>query len=543
MDITGTNAWQQLTRHAKDMNTRRISSLFETDPARAQRYTIDAAGLHLDYSKNLIDDTTATLFEDLAKTVNIRESAQRMYQGDHVNITEDRAALHTLLRSSPDNIPGTLLSEANEVATTLERMKAISSEIRGGQWQGHSGKTIKSIIHIGIGGSYLGPRMVSEALTPWSHPDIKAHYVANVDGQHIEQVLGQVNPEETLIVIVSKTFRTRETMTNAETARQWLGSDADTRNHLIAITSNVEAARNFGVHEPNILPMADWIGGRYSLWSAVGITFSITHGFEQFLALLRGAEAMDRHFIEAPLQENMPVVLALTGIWYHNFFDAGSHAIIPYDHWLRLLPAHLQQLDMESNGKGVTLDGEPAPCSTGPVIWGGEGTNGQHAFHQLLHQGTRFVSLDFIVPLTSHRGHLHHHDLLVANCFAQSQALMEGRDTATIITELQRSGMTREAAEKLAPHKAMAGNRPSNTIVMDALNAGTLGALIALYEHKVFCQARIWQINPFDQWGVELGKTLSETIYRQITDDSAELTQDPSTNQLMQRYKTYRNSA
>lgn len=546
MDITDTSAWQQLIRHAEDMKTRRISDLFDTDPARAQGLAIDAAGLYLDYSKNLIDSTTIKLLEELASAADLENHIQRMYRGERVNVTEDRAALHTLLRTSPENTVSGLETEAEETAGTLERMKTISRDVQSGTWRGHSGKAIKSIIHIGIGGSYLGPRMVAEALTPWARTGISAHYVANVDGQHIEQVLGQVDPDETLLVIVSKTFTTRETMTNAETARQWLSRtipDADPGDHLIAITSNVEAAREFGVRESNILPMADWVGGRYSLWSAVGITFAITHGFEQFEGLLAGAEAMDRHFIEAPVPENMPAMLALLGIWYHNFFHAGSHAVIPYDHWLRLLPAHLQQLDMESNGKSVSVDGTRINTTTGPIVWGGEGTNGQHAFHQLLHQGTRFVSIDFIVALTSHHRRLHHHDWLVANCFAQSQALMEGRDAPSISKALQGSNMPTEVAEKLAPHKAMPGNRPSNTIVMDTLDARTLGALIALYEHKVFCQARIWQINPFDQWGVELGKTLSESIYQQITEERAELTQDPSTNQLMQRYKTHRNSA
>ncbi|MEX2489665.1 MAG: glucose-6-phosphate isomerase [Pseudomonadales bacterium] len=546
MDITSTSVWQQLSQHADTMKSQRMAKLFETDPARADEYTIDAAGLYLDYSKNLIDSRALELLLDLATSVGLGEQIQQMYRGERVNITEGRAALHTLLRSRFDSAPTTLQQEAQEVASTLQRMKNISNDIRNGKWRGASGRPLKSIIHIGIGGSYLGPKMVAEALAPYADSGITAYYIANVDGQHIEDVLGEVDPNETLIVIVSKTFTTTETMTNAHTARQWLTESipgANPGNHLIAVTSNSEAATAFGLYEANILPMADWVGGRYSLWSAVGITVAITHGFELFAALLRGAEAMDRHFLEAPFSENMPALLALIGVWYHNFYGTETHAVIPYDHSLRLLPAHLQQLDMESNGKSVTLDGTPVTCTTGPVVWGGEGTNGQHAFHQLLHQGTRLVSLDFIVAFRAHHRHLHHHDLLVANCLAQSEALMNGQQTEDIVASLRQSHMTESEVQALAPHKTMTGNRPSNTIVMPQLTPESLGALIALYEHKVFFQARIWQINPFDQWGVELGKALSETIYDQITDDHAELKHDPSTNKLVKLYKTHRNSA
>lgn len=546
MDITSTSVWKQLSQHAETMKSQRIAKLFEADPARADKYAIDAAGLYLDYSKNLIDSRALELLQELAMSVDLGEQIQQMYQGERVNVTEGRAALHTLLRSRFDNAPATLQPEAREVASIQERMKTISDAIRGGKWCGASGRPLKSIIHIGIGGSYLGPKMVAAALAPYADAGISAYYVANVDGQHIEEVLGEVDPNETLIVIVSKTFTTRETMANAHTARQWLTEsipEANPGNHLIAVTSNFEAATAFGLYEDNILPMADWVGGRYSLWSAVGITVAITHGFEVFAALLRGAEAMDSHFLEAPLSSNMPALLALIGIWYHNFFGMETHAVIPYDHSLRLLPAHLQQLDMESNGKRVTLDGAPITCTTGPIVWGGEGTNGQHAFHQLLHQGTRLVSLDFVVALRAHHRLLHHHDLLVANCLAQSEALMNGQKTEDILANLRRSGMAESEVQALAPHKTMTGNRPSNTIVMTQLTPESLGALIALYEHKVFCQARIWQINPFDQWGVELGKALSETIYEQITDDHAELKHDPSTNKLVKLYKTHRNSA
>ncbi|MBD3646860.1 MAG: glucose-6-phosphate isomerase, partial [Pseudomonadales bacterium] len=377
----------------------------------------------------------------------------------------------------------------------------------------------------GIGGSWLGPRMVAEALGTTHDGASRASWVANVDGQHIAQVLAESDPAETLLVVVSKTFTTTETMTNARTAHHWLLQqvpESELHRHLIGVTSNQEAARAFGIHDDNILPMADWIGGRYSLWSAVGITNAIIHGMDAFHELLDGARTMDDHFLNSPVRCNMPVLLAMIGVWYHNFHDVDSHAVIPYDHALRLLPDHLQQLDMESNGKTVTEDGKPVRWKTGPIVWGGEGTNGQHAFHQLLHQGSRPVSLDFIVPLTPNHDLRDHHDLLVAHCPAQSQALMTGRTIPD------------------APHRTMPGNRPSNLILMDRLTPRTLGSLIALYEHKVFTQARIWQINPFDQWGVELGKAIASDIHDRIAGAAGEPHPDPVTQALIERYKNAR---
>lgn len=523
MDITRTSIWKKLERHASTMSRVRASALFAEDSTRQERLFLDAAGLQLDYSRNTINATTLDLLVQLAEKADLADRIQQMFDGAPVNTTENRAALHTLLRSSRQNEK--LVNEAREVRSTLDRMETISSRIREGQWRGHSGKPIRHVIHLGIGGSWLGPRMVAEALSTTLDGDIRASWVANVDGQHIRRVLADSDPADTLLVVVSKTFTTAETMANAHTARDWLLQhipESGLHRHLIGVTTNHDAARDLGIDNDNILPMWDWIGGRYSLWSAVGITNAIIHGMDAFREMLAGAEAMDEHFLNAPLKENMPVLLALIGIWHHNFFDFDSHAVITYDHALRLLPDHLQQLDMESNGKAVTEEGKPVHLKTGPIVWGGEGTNGQHAFHQLLHQGTRPVSLDFILPLRPNHDLQAHHDLLVANCLSQSQALMTGRQVAD------------------SPHKAMPGNRPSNLILMEQLTPRALGSLIALYEHKVFTQARIWQINPFDQWGVELGKELARDIHNKITGTDGEIHPDPVTQRLIERYKIFR---
>ncbi|XOV85948.1 MAG: glucose-6-phosphate isomerase [Pseudomonadota bacterium] len=520
--------WQALAAHQTRITSRSLMQLFAEDSDRTNRYRLEAAGLTLDYSKNYITDETLNLFSQLIDANALPHRVQQMILGDRINNTERRPALHTLLRTRPNKVPLQLSNEARLVAETLERMSGISGDIRRGKWQGATGRKISDIIHIGIGGSYLGPRMVAEALTPYLSGGIRAHYVANVDGHHIDHLLTQLDAESTLVIIASKTFGTLETMQNAASARDWLLEkipSSDLAKHLIAISANVERAAAFGVSEENILPLWDWVGGRYSLWSAIGLPIAITHGFKTFRGLLDGAAAMDLHFEDAPWPDNMPMMLALLGIWYNNFFDAHSHAILPYDHWLRLLPAHLQQLDMESNGKSVNTGGMVVNYQTGPVIWGGEGTNGQHAFHQLLHQGTRFVSTDFILPLVPHHNRQTHHDWLVANCLAQSQALMQGRDTSQT-----------EDLPRLRPQRAMPGNRPSNTILMDKLTPENLGALIALYEHKVFCQAMIWHINPFDQWGVELGKELGDAVYAAISGDSDSVALDPSTARLVQDY-------
>lgn len=530
--MPGTNdiVWQALATHQARIAGTRMTDWFAQDPGRASRYRLTAAGLTLDYSKNLITDETLNLFSRLIDANALPHRIQLMFEGERVNVSERRRALHTLLRTRPNKIPNGLSTEGEAIAETLSRIERIASDVRSGAWTGAGGEKISSIIHIGIGGSYLGPRMVTEALTPYVHKDLECHFIANVDGQHIDQLLKRLVPTRTLVIVASKTFTTQETMMNADAARQWLTSKMsveDLAQHLIAVSENVEAASAFGVAEENILPMWDWVGGRYSVWSAVGLPVAIACGFKAFQSLLEGAHAMDVHFEDAPWPENMPMMLALLGVWYHNFHGAQSHAVLPYDHNLRLLPAHLQQLDMESSGKSVTAEGNPINWDTGPIIWGGEGTNGQHAFHQLLHQGTRFVGVDFIVPMKPHHTRMEHHHWLVANCFAQSRALMVGRSLAQIDGDLGNK-----------PHRVMAGNRPSNTILMDKLTPEALGALIALYEHKVFCQALIWHINPFDQWGVELGKQLGESIHQSITNDSTDTTTDASTKQLIEHYRS-----
>ncbi|MDC1368413.1 glucose-6-phosphate isomerase [Pseudomonadales bacterium] len=525
--------WQALTNHAQEMRQSSMMSMFEADPARATRYSMTAAGLTLDYSKNLINAKTLTLFQHLFDAIKLQPSIDAMIAGEPINRTENRAALHTLLRTSPGQVSPQLTDQYGAVQASLASVKRISDAVRSGQWLGATGKTITNILHLGIGGSYLGPRMVDEALSPYDDGQIRCDYVANVDGLHIDQVLARLDPTRTLVIIVSKSFSTVETRVNAESTQRWLRQAIPTAQlnlHAVAITSNVAAAQAFGIADENILPMWDWVGGRYSLWSAVSLPIAIKFGFAHFQALLRGAESMDTHFRSASWPNNMPMMLAALGVFYRNFMDVGSHAILPYDHSLRLLPAHLQQLDMESNGKSVSVEGDHVSIQTGPTIWGGEGTNGQHAFHQLLHQGTHFTSLDFILPLTPHHDRQLHHDWLVANCLSQSQALLQGQN----LEQLKFEGTESEKMSRVMP-----GNRPSNTIVMDQLTPATLGATIALYEHKVFCQAQIWQINPFDQWGVELGKKLSETIFEAI-DQGAEPTLDPSTRELLSRYQQTR---
>ncbi|MFT6038422.1 MAG: glucose-6-phosphate isomerase [Candidatus Azotimanducaceae bacterium] len=532
MTYTLPNCWPALQTHAEKMSTTNILDLFAKDPSRAQRMSLTAAGLTLDYSKNLINDETLGLCQQLLTESNLAAQIEAMFTGAQVNHTEQRAALHTLLRAAPDHVSPALTSEHEAVKGSLAAVQRISGDINSGAWRGFTGDPITHLLHIGIGGSYLGPRVIDEALAPYHDGKIRCDYVANVDGQHIDQVLKRLNPATTLVIIVSKSFATVETRVNAEAAEAWLRAamPADQlHRHAVAITSNVNAARKFGIADENILPMWDWVGGRYSLWSAVSLPIAIKFGYAHFEALLKGARDMDEHFRTASWPNNMPMLLAAIGVLYHNFMDAASHAILPYDHALRLLPAHLQQLDMESNGKSTSSTGEAVTIQTGPIIWGGEGTNGQHAFHQLLHQGTRFTSIDFILPLNPHHNRRTHHDWLVANCLSQSQALMQGRPLQDIAG----------TDDTLKQHKVMPGNRPSNTLLMDQVTPESLGAIIALYEHKVFCQAQIWQINPFDQWGVELGKQLSESIFAAI-DTGAAAVLDPSTQHLLGLYQSQR---
>ncbi len=517
--------WQALASHRTRLADKALVQLFREDPDRARRLRMEAAGITLDYSKNLVTDETLNLFSRLIEANVLPHQIQQMVDGAEVNPTERRPALHTLLRTQPGKAPARLRAEAEAITDALVRIEQMANDIRSGHWAGAGGTPITDILHLGIGGSNLGPEMVSAALETAHDRAVNCHYVANVDGHHIDRVLNQLNPRSTLLVIASKSFSTQETLLNAKTARAWLANavgETDLAHHLIAVTGNSEAASRFGVAPANALPMWDWVGGRFSLWSAVGITTAIAFGFRTFRALLDGAAAMDLHFKEAPWPDNLPMMLALLGIWYSNFYDAESCAVMPYDHGLRLLPNHLQQLDMESNGKSVDQKGKPIDYNTGPIVWGGEGSNGQHAFLQLLHQGTRLVPVDFILPLRSHHNRTEHHDWLVANCLAQSQALMTGR------AALQDDGAS--------AHRALPGNHPSNMILVDRITPETLGAIIAMYEHKVFCQAMIWHINPFDQWGVELGKEIGDAIFASFDNETDEDRFDPSTRLLIKQY-------
>lgn len=542
MDITTTRIWQDLQQHKTVISSNVLTQLFDDDPGRFDAFSLEACGLFLDYSRNLITSETLDFLFELARTAGLTEAREDLFGGKRVNNTESRPAMHFALRN-PDgesfNVEGVDVNSL--VHKTLNAMTRCADKIRDEQWLGYSGKPVKQVVTLGIGGSYLGPKAVWEALQAYQTTALKMKFVASVDPSHLGKILSSSAAEETLFIIVSKSFQTPETLGNAHIARQWL-LDAGVpiqslESHLIAVTAHTDAARKFGVEESNIFPMWDWVGGRYSLWSAVGLPLVIGLGNENFKSLLAGAHAMDQHFEAADAPVNMPILLALLGIWCNNFLGADSHAVIPYSHAMRVLPAHLQQLDMESNGKSVTLDGKPVNTATAPIIWGGEGTNGQHAFHQLLHQGKRRVSIDFILPLKSDKGFEEQHNQLIAHCLGQSKVLMAGHAEADIIRELINAGMSDEAAKDLAPHKVIRGNKPSNTIVMERITPEAIGALIALYEHKIFCQGIIWHINSFDQWGVELGKVLSDEIYQQMQHpDQINPQLDSSTNGLIAKH-------
>ncbi|WP_219704193.1 glucose-6-phosphate isomerase [Marinomonas lutimaris] len=540
---TELTAWQKLTEHKQEMVSVSMKSLFEADPKRAEKYTTQAAGWTLDYAKNRANEKTLGLLTDLVKEAGLEKAIKGMFSGAHINNTEDRSVLHIALRASQaqDSLMVDGVNVLEEVHSTLKQMEKFVAQLHSGEWKGYTGKRITDVISIGIGGSYLGPKVVAEALTPYEKDGIKVHFVANIDGSDITGKLKLVNPETTVFVISSKTFGTLETLSNANAARDWFlsngGSQSDVSKHFAAVSSNVKKAVDFGMAEENIFPMWDWVGGRYSLWSAIGLPVAIAVGMDNFYELLDGAHQMDEHFRTAPFEENLPVIMGALGVWYINFHNAQTHALIPYDHYLRAMPAHIQQLDMESNGKSTLLNGDGVETDTGPIIWGGAGTNGQHAYHQLLHQGTRLVPVDFIVPLASHNPIGEHHAQLFANCLSQSQALMVGKTLEQAQQELRDSGATDEQIAAIAPHKVIKGNRPSNTLLTDKMTPATVGALIALYEHRTFVQGTIWGINSFDQWGVELGKVLGTDIYNRLVSDSDNSALDASTQALIKAFK------
>lgn len=539
--------WKALKQQKEKLQSIPMTQLFADDPDRAQRYFIKGAGLSLDFSKNRMTDDTLTALIALANSRGLTERRHALLSGEKANLTENRPALHTALRH-PGN--KSLLVDGvdiiAEVQHTLNRMEELVNSVWNQTKTGYSDKAFTDVVSIGIGGSYLGPKLVSESLQPYWHDNIRCHYVANIDGSDICETLREVNPETTLFLIQSKSFTTQETLDNAEVARHWFvtngGDESVISRHFLAVTANVSAAEAFGIHAESVFPMWDWVGGRYSLWSAIGLPVALTIGMKHFRGLLAGAHAMDTHFRDAPLNENLPVVMGLLSVWYNNFWGAGAHAILPYDHYLRSLPTHLQQLDMESNGKRVTEAGKPLACDSGTIVWGGVGSNGQHAYHQLLHQGTRLVPADFIIPLTTHNPVANHHASLYASCLSQTQALMAGKSLTSARAELSAQGLSSADIELLAPHKVVPGNKPSNTLLMDKLTPETLGALIALYEHRTFVQGVIWGVDPFDQWGVELGKQLGKGILPRLLNEPTgqQPSSDSSTEHLIKLFRSAR---
>ncbi len=544
---TTTPAWKKLETHFNDIKNQHMRDLFSKETERAKRFSLDVDDIHLDYSKNIINEKTEQLLLELAETCHLKAAISEMFSGEKINETEKRAVLHIALRNKRENpikVDGkNVMPEVNKVLTQMEKF---SNAIISGEWKGYSGKPIQHIVNIGIGGSDLGPVMVTEALKPYQVPHITSHFVSNVDGTHIAETLKSVDPETTLFIIASKSFTTQETMTNAHSARDWFlehaGDEKLIPKHFVALSTNTEKVKDFGIAEENIFRFWNWVGGRYSLWSAIGLSIACSIGFENFRQLLNGAYQMDRHFQTADFQENLPVILAMLGIWYNNFFKAESHAILPYDQYMHRFAAYFQQGDMESNGKSVDRFGKPINYQTGPIIWGEPGTNGQHAFYQLIHQGTKLIPADFLAPAISHNDMSDHHEKLLSNFFAQTEALMNGKKEEEVIGELQREGKSEAEINQLKAFKVFTGNKPTNSILFKKLTPETLGKLIAMYEHKIFVQGVIWNIFSFDQWGVELGKQLAKKILPELKDEQNISTHDSSTNNLINKYKQMRRS-
>ncbi len=542
LDVTQLASWKALQEHRKAMQNFRMRDAFAADPQRFTQFSLNTSGLFLDYSKNLITEQTRELLVNLAREAGLEGAIRTLFDGAYVNSSEHRPALHTALRRPVgDSVEIDGQDIMPEVHRVLNQMTALVTRIHNGLWRGYTEKPITDVVNIGIGGSFLGPQLVSEALVPFTQRGVRCPYLANIDGSEFREVTSKLAADTTLFIVSSKSFGTLETLKNAQAARAWCLAqgcpEPELHKHFIAVSSNVKMAVEFGIAEENIFPMWDWVGGRYSLWSAIGLPIALAIGMSNFKDLLAGAYAMDQHFTSAPFEENMPVLLGLLGVWYGNFWGATSHAILPYDHHLRNFVKHLQQLDMESNGKSVRQDGSPVSMETGPVIWGGVGCNGQHAYHQLLHQGTQLIPGDFIVPVVSHNPVADHQQWLYANCLSQSQALMLGKTREEAEEELREKGMGEAEIAKLAPHKVIPGNRPSNTLVLERISPRRLGALVALYEHKVFVQSVIWDINSFDQWGVELGKELGKDVYQHIIGRSEGKADDGSTQGLIDYFR------
>ncbi len=543
--ITESNQWRALEQHWAEMETVSMRELFEQDPERFDRMSLETCGMLLDYSKNRVTDETLDLLFQLARELDLEGWIRRMFAGDELNNTEHRPVLHTALRNRsnrPVFVDGEdVMPAVNEV---LERMGHFANSVRTGEWRGYTGKRITDVVNIGIGGSNLGPLMVSEALAHYHLPDLRVHFVSNVDGTHLAETLKPLDPKRTLFIVASKTFTTQETLANARAARDWclrkLKDDEAVAQHFVAVSTNTEEVKAFGIDPAHMFEFWDWVGGRYSLWSAIGLPIAMAIGMRRFYELLEGAHEMDEHFLNADLSENMPAILGLLGVWYHNFGGVRTHAILPYDQYLRDLPPYLQQADMESNGKGVARDGRKVDYTTGPVVWGSAGTDGQHAFYQLIHQGTQLITSDFIAPIRSHNELGDQHRILLANFFAQTEALMKGRTELEARAELQAEGLSPEAIDALAPHKVFPGNRPTNSILIDRLTPRRLGSLIAAYEHKIFVQGIIWQLNSFDQWGVELGKQLAGVILTELEGELSPGLHDGSTSNLIAYFREQR---
>ncbi|MGY4015162.1 glucose-6-phosphate isomerase [Aeromonas molluscorum] len=542
---TRTQAWQALDAHFAAEGKMQLKELFAKDAKRFDRFSLTLGGdILIDYSKNLITEQTLKLLIDLAKETDLRSAIDAMFNGDKINQTEGRAVLHTALRNRSDR-PIELDGKdvMPEVKAVLAKMKSFCEKIISGEWKGYTGKAIQHVVNIGIGGSDLGPVMITEALRPFKN-HLQMHFVSNVDGTHIAETLKQIDPETTLFLVASKTFTTQETMTNALTARDWFiniaGDKAHVAKHFAALSTNGKAVAEFGIDTANMFEFWDWVGGRYSSWSAIGMPIALSVGFEHFEALLQGAFEMDMHFATASYEQNVPVLLALIGLWYNNFHGAESEAILPYDQYMHRFPAYFQQGNMESNGKYVDRDGNKVDYQTGPIIWGEPGTNGQHAFYQLIHQGTKLIPCDFLAPAVSHNPIGDHHPKLLANFFAQTEALAFGKSQEQVLGELLAAGKSQAEAEALAPFKVFEGNRPTNSILFKSLTPKTLGALIAMYEHKIFVQGAIWNIFSFDQWGVELGKQLANQILPELNTEAAVTSHDSSTNGLINTWKAWK---
>ena len=547
--LTSLPVWQKLCQHQQAIASTHMRDLFAFDKNRFDKFSFQFADILFDFSKHQINDETLPMLMQLAREANIEGWRERMFTGEKINITENRAVLHTALRNrsnTPVMVDGKdVMPDVNAV---LAQMRQFSDKVRNGSWLGYSGKRITDIVNIGIGGSDLGPVMVCDALKPYSSSALQVHFVSNIDGAHLMRALEKCNPETTLFIIASKTFTTQETMTNGISARTWFlaaaKENAHVAKHFVALSTNAKAVQEFGIDTANMFQFWDWVGGRYSLWSAIGLSIALYVGMDNFEELLTGAHEMDNHFRSAPLEQNMPVIMALIGIWYNNFFHVDTNAILPYDQGMARFPAYLQQADMESNGKFICRDGKRIHYKTGPVIWGEAGTNGQHAFYQLIHQGTQIVPCDFLMPVHSHyaigKNGYAHHKILLANFLAQTQSLMLGKTPEQARAELEKQGMSGDALEKLLPHKVFEGNRPSTSILFDKLTPNTLGKLIALYEHKIFVQGIIWDINSYDQWGVEYGKQIAQEILPLLTNDEVITSFDSSTNGLINYTKSHK---